>query len=195
VEIMGYDIPETPVDKAEQIPGWMTRPELEWLYEKAKTMQSVVEIGCFKGRSTFVLASACNGDSGKVYAVDPFTFGGDWSKFCSPNLGLKSGDDFMGEFLKNVGHFKHLTVVKKPSVEAAATLADLEADMVFIDGDHSYEGLTADLKAWDPKTKKLLCGHDLDDPMYPGVRQALQAAYGADRIGKGPGQIWYLINE
>lgn len=195
VEIMGYDIPETPVDKAERIQGWMTRLELEWLYEKAKTMQSVVEVGCFKGRSTFVLASACNGDSGKVYAVDPFTFGGDWSKFCSPSLGLKPGEDFMGEFLKNVGHFPHLTVVRKPSVEAAETLSDLEADMVFIDGDHSYEGLTADLKAWAPKTKKLLCGHDLDDPMYPGVRQALQAAYGADRIGKGPGQIWYLKNE
>ena len=193
VEIMGYDFPETPVDKAERIQGWMTRPELEWLYEKAKEMQSVVEIGAFKGRSTFVLASACNGDSGKVYVVDPFTFGGDWSKFCSPDLGLKDGEDFMPEFLKNVGHFPHLTVIKKPSVEGAHhELMPAEVDMVFIDGDHSYEGLTADLKAWDPKTKKLLCGHDLDDPMYPGVRQALQAAYGADRIGKGPGQIWYL---
>jgi hypothetical protein len=195
-ELMGYDFPETPVDKAERIPGWMTRPELEWLYEKAKTMKSVVEVGCFKGRSTFVLASACNGDSGKVYAVDPFTFGGDWSKFCSPSLGLKPGDDFMGEFLKNVGHFKHLTVVKKPSVEAADNPAiPSQVEMTFIDGDHAEEAFLADLMAWGPKTTKLLCGHDLDDPMYPGVRQALQAVYGADRIGKGPGQIWYLKDE
>jgi hypothetical protein len=55
--------------------------------------------------------------------------------------------------------------------------------------------LKVDLEAWTPRTKKLLCGHDLDDPNYPGVRQALQSAFGADRIGKGPGSLWYLKEE
>ena len=188
VEIMGYDIPENPVDKAEKIQGWMTRPELEWLYDKAKTMESVVEIGSFKGRSTFVLASGCNGGIGKAYAVDPFT-------------GMAAPSDFAGkptfeDFIKNCGHFKNLTVVKKTSLEAAAMdVIPPEVDMVFIDGDHSYEAVMEDLKTWTPRAKKLLCGHDLTDPNYPGVQAALYATFGADQIGKGAGSIWYLKNE
>lgn len=186
-EIMGYDIPETPVDQAERIPGWMTRQELEWLYEKAKTMESVVEIGSFKGRSTFVLASGCNSGIGKVYAIDPFT---GVALKCNP---MADGKPTFEDFIKNCGHFKNLTVLKKTSLEAAASEhVPAEVDMVFIDGDHSYEGLKSDLEIWTARTTKLLCGHDLDDPNYPGVRQALQAAFGADRIGKGPGSIWYL---
>jgi len=191
VEIMGYDFPETPVDKAEKIQGFMTRPELEWLYDKAKGMDSVVEIGSFKGRSTFVLASGCNGKNGKVYAIDPFIFGGDWSKFLNPNLGLKAGDDFFHAFMKNCGHFPHLVVIKKASVEAAALDAiPLEVDMTFLDGDHSYEAVMADLKAWAPRTKKMICGHDFNDPMYPGVRQAVYEYFGADSVKVGPDSLW-----
>jgi hypothetical protein len=192
VELMGYDFPETPVDKAEKIKGWMARPELEWLYEKSKTMESVAAIGNFLGRSTFVLCSGC---SGQVYAIDPFVFSGDWAKFVSPHTGYQAGDDFSGDFLKNVGHFSNLIVIKKTSVEAADTnLVPLKVDMGFFDGDHSYEGLLADLKAWVPRTRKLICGHDLDDPLYPGVRQALMAYFGLDRIVKGPGSLWYIRN-
>ena len=192
VEIMGYAFPETPVDKAEQIKGWMTRPELEWLYEKAKTMKDVVAIGNFVGRSTFVLCSGCNG---KVYAIDPFVFGGDWSKYVNPAIGYKAGDDFFPDFLKNVGHFPNLTAIKKTSVEAAALeVIPPKVDMVFIDGDHAEEAFTEDLKAWTHRANKLLCGHDLDDPLYPGVRQALQAFFGADRIVKEPGSLWSIKN-
>jgi hypothetical protein len=186
-EIMGYDFPETPVDKAEKIPGWMTREELEWLYEKAQTMESVVEIGSFKGRSTFVLASGCNGDKGHVFAIDPFT---GVALGCNP---AADGKPTFDDFMRNVGHFPHLTPMKMTSQMAAASeFVPAKVDMVFIDGDHSFTGVQSDLHNWAPRTTKLLCGHDLDDPNYPGVRQALQSAYGADRIGRGPGTIWYL---
>jgi hypothetical protein len=51
------------------IQGWMTRDELTWLYETAQTMQSIAEIGCWKGRSTCALLSGC---PGTVHAVDHF---------------------------------------------------------------------------------------------------------------------------
>ena len=189
VEIMGYDFPETPVDKAEKIQGWMTRPELEWLWEKSKTMKSVVGIGNLLGRSTYVLASGCNGGEGKVYAVDPFVFEGNWTK--GLNTSLKPGDDFLPEFLKNCGQFKNLTVIKKTSVEAAALdVIPSKLDMVFLDGDHSYEAVMADLKTWAPRATKLLCGHDLTDPNYPGVRQAVYEYFGADAIVSGPDSLW-----
>ena len=196
VEIMGYDFPETPVDKAERIKGWMTRKELEWLYEKSKTMKSVVGIGNFLGRSTYVLASGCNGGEGKVYAVDPFVFGGDWSKFCNPNIGYKAGDDFMGDFLRNVGHFPNLVVVKKTSLEAAAMdVIPAEVDMVFIDGDHDYKAVMCDLATWAPRAKKLICGHDFNDPMYPGVKQAVYEYFGAEFVTPGPDGLWAAYSD
>jgi hypothetical protein len=188
VELFGYDFPETPVDKAEKIPGWMQREELEWLFEQAQTMESIVEIGSFKGRSTFALCSGVSGNgNGRVYAIDPFT---GVALEANP---MASGKPTFQDFMQNCGHFKNLTVIPKTSIEAASSEAvPPQVDMVFIDGDHSYEGLMTDLKAWSGRTKKLICGHDLDDPIYPGVRQALQAYFGADRIKKCPGSIWAI---
>jgi hypothetical protein len=196
VELMGYDFEETPVDKAEGIKGWMTRPELEWLYEKAKGMTSVAAFGNFMGRSTYVLCAATgNGGSptGKVYAVDPFVFSGDWAKYVNPSIGLQPGEDFKPEFLRNVGHFPNLVTLKETTQEAADDPAiPAEVEMVFFDDDHSYEALMAGLDAWAHRTTKLICGHDFTDPMYPGVKQAVYEFFGKDRVKQGPDSIWYI---
>ena len=39
------------------------------------------------------------------------------------------------------------------SLEAAAVLADGAFDLVFLDGDHSYEATRADIEAWLPKVR------------------------------------------
>jgi hypothetical protein len=48
------------------------------------------------------------------------------------------------------------------SEDAAALVEPGSLDFVFLDGDHSYEGTTADIAAWLPAVKPggLLCGHD-----------------------------------
>lgn len=52
---------------------------------------------------------------------------------------------------------------------------DLPLDLLFIDGDHSFDGIWADLNIWAPKVKAgglVLC-HDADTPSFPGVREAI----------------------
>lgn len=53
-------------------------------------------------------------------------------------------------------------IIRKTSVEAAATFKTGFFDFVFIDADHSYEGCKADIEAWKDKVKVggWLCGHD-----------------------------------
>ena len=65
-------------------------------------------------------------------------------------------------------------LVRKPSVEAAPTFADASIDWIFIDGDHTYDGAIADLKAWYPKVRRggLVSGDDYGD----GTSARLQTA-------------------
>lgn len=65
------------------------------------------------------------------------------------------------------------------SADAAQSIEDGSLDLVFIDADHSYEGVKADLAAWVPKVKAdgWIGGHDYcnTDPAYDfsGVDRAV----------------------
>jgi hypothetical protein len=74
--------------------------------------------------------------------------------------------------MKNVGHYPNLKVIKGDSIETAKSFNGKKVDMVFIDGEHTYEGVKADIEAWLPKTKKIICGHDYSDK-WPGVKRAV----------------------
>lgn len=136
------------------IVGWMTKSELNWLKQTAEMMDNVVEIGSWKGRSTHALLTGCKG---KVTAVDHFK--GTVGETEGPHKEALE-NDIHAEFMKNVGHFENLDVLKMDSLEAAKLFEDQSVDMVFIDGDHSCDGVRKDIEAWLPKCRKMICGHD-----------------------------------
>lgn len=142
--------------------GWMTEPELDWLHAKAKTMTSIVEIGSLRGRSAYALASGCKGP---LYCIDPFD---DRGGHCEP------------AFMANVGYMQNVHTIVGYS-PAAAALVPGDVDMVFIDGEHSRAGITADIECWLPRTRKLICGHDyVDHPEagYPDVKAVVDELFG-----------------
>lgn len=57
---------------------------------------------------------------------------------------------------------KRATILALPSLEAAATIENGALDLVFLDADHSYEGVRDDIAAWLPKIHKggWIGGHD-----------------------------------
>jgi hypothetical protein len=61
------------------------------------------------------------------------------------------------------------------SVEMAAKVPDESLSLVYIDADHSYEGVMGDLQAWFPKVVKggVVAMHDFENSAY-GVKQAAQ---------------------
>jgi glycosyltransferase involved in cell wall biosynthesis len=159
------------------IEGWMLWPELAWLNDMAKKMTSIAEVGSWKGRSTHALLSGCPGD---VTAVDT------WKGATDPKDGTY-GQDVFREFLINTKDFENLIVNRNESVEAARRYKDGEFDMVFIDATHTHDEVKADIEAWLPKTKKLICGHDYS-PQWPEV---IKAVDGTLKIDGTIGTIWY----
>lgn len=71
-------------------------------------------------------------------------------------------------------------VWKMSTVEAAYDCARgaIEFDLVFIDADHSYNGVKSDIKHWLPLVREggWLMGHDYS-PKFPGVQRAVNEAF------------------
>jgi len=131
--------------------------ELQWLYETAKKMQSIVEIGSCKGRSTY---SLCSSNCPLVISID------DFKVYPCP----------YDDFLENTKKFKNLRQLKMLSNQACSFVIDV--DMVFIDGMHDYSSVMQDLVNWRPKAKKLICGHDYCDEEWTDVKKAVNDFFG-----------------
>jgi precorrin-6B methylase 2 len=167
------------IKEAKAIEGWMSQDELECLSLWASQMQSIVEIGSWKGRSTYAL---CMGTAGRVTAVDHFHGSPDEPEHAE-KLKLCGGST-LAEFEKNTARCSNLSVLVQDSLGAAKEVPD--ADMVFLDGRHSYEEFLADLKAWLPKARKLICGHDIQSP---GVARAVREVLGDVECAQG--SVWF----
>jgi hypothetical protein len=91
-------------------------------------------------------------------------------------------------------------LLRGPSVTAAKAIADSSLDFVFIDADHTYDAVTADLAAWWPKVRPggILSGHDYGGRKNRlgiwGVKRAVdEFAIGrAVRLQRAPRFVWWL---
>jgi hypothetical protein len=163
------------------IQGWMSNMELQFLYQQASRCQSVLEIGSWKGRSTHALLSGC---PGTVTAVDHFQGSaqvGDATNW------MGKTEDVYGQFQKNLAGFDNLEVLRMSSDEAKLKLGDTKFDMIFIDGEHSYEAVKHDIVLWKDNAGIILCGHDYCVP-WPPVMQAVDESIQKDGVCDS---IWF----
>ncbi len=158
----GYQSPE--------IAGWFSYPEQLFLYQTGKMMDSFVELGSWKGKSTHaLLSSGCP----NVIAIDHWK-GSEFEP--EAHAEAKSGSVFE-EFKKNVGHFTNLKAMNADINDVVDSFPDGSVDAVFIDAGHTYEEVKNDIKKWKGKARILLCGHDYCAG-WPGVIQAVDEEFG-----------------
>lgn len=129
--------------------NWMSGlDDARWmLYAAVRLLRPgvVVEVGSARGLSTCTLALACrqNG-TGKVYAIDPNT-PNDWSE-------LETGGnnyDFLRDRVQYYGLQPWCELLRMTSADAARKW-NQPIDFLFIDGDHSYDGVKHDFEAFSP---------------------------------------------
>jgi len=117
-----------------------------------------LEIGAFMGRTTCALgmAATIKGNQGMVVAIDNFT--GDPKHKTQFNWANKTfKDGYFDIFLKNIKKFSledHVHPIKKFSSEAVDDLKRIlngkRCDVIFIDGDHTFEGVCSDINNYLP---------------------------------------------
>ncbi len=133
----------------------------------------IAEIGSFLGLSGLLMARVLYfyGNYGaKIFCIDNWQGSTEHQSMQE----VKDGQLF-DIFTKNIdesGLRTFIVPVKSDSALAAQGFEDRSLDMIFIDGDHSFEGCYADLVAWYPKLKRggIFLGHDC----YPDVRRAVE---------------------
>jgi predicted O-methyltransferase YrrM len=117
----------------------------------------VLEIGSARGKSTCSLALACRQNGcGKVYSIDPHT----QNSWTDVGVGENSY-----AFLKARIREYHLEQWCEVVVATSAVAAQNWArpiDILFIDGDHTYEGVKFDFSVFEPwlTPKALVLFHD-----------------------------------
>jgi predicted O-methyltransferase YrrM len=150
-----------PIRRYRRIEGWLTRAEALGLYDLARGMPPgarIVEIGSWKGKSTYCLAKGLK--EGRVVAMDPFDGAGEEG---SEYRNLKGGDELIAQFRRNLDRENLLGKVDIKmgcSHEFAGQVKDI--DFLFIDGDHSIEGCRYDFEMFAPQVRcdGLLAFHD-----------------------------------
>lgn len=91
-----------------------------------------------------------------------------------------------------------VTLLALESSLAAKRVKDHSCDLVFIDGDHSFEGVCADLKAWEPKIRPggFLSGHDYGNTTssfdLSGVKAAVDLWRGERGIELDSDYTWFV---
>jgi len=94
------------------------------------------------------------------------------------------------EFAANRRRILHMT-----SVEAAKLVRGNTLDFIFIDADHSYEGVAEDLRAWVPKVcvGGIVSGHDIHwDGVHQAVHEYLDTMPGV-RLKTGDETTWMFV--
>jgi hypothetical protein len=118
--------------------------------------------------------------TGRFFAVDIFTWSIDKNYLKNPGLSgsyefkndlMTVGDVFDDNTKEYSNRIIKIVGRSPPTYKWDGPLADI----IFIDGDHSYEGCQADILFWKQfvKPNGYLIGHDYTEG-WPGVRQAVE---------------------
>lgn len=164
-----------------------------------------IEIGVLRGEYSKIILERW--PEGQLYLVDAW-------RHLSSYVDMNGQDDkyhydCLIKTCENIKPWQNRAhIVRMDSVASANMFPDEHFDFVYIDADHSYEGVVRDMKAWWPKVKKggLFCGDDYipDDgdiwltiqgkePVYAGkfgVRKAVN-----EFMAKNDLQVYSTTNE
>jgi predicted O-methyltransferase YrrM len=160
--LLGQKYPEA-IDKVE---GLLSMYEKQSLYRLARTLPenaAILEIGSYKGASTNCFAAASK-LSVQIHSVDTFM---------AENVAGQIGADTLSEFQKNTQSFENRVHIHRGFSHEIVAQTPQNIDLLFVDGDHSYEGVITDLYHYLPRLcpEAILVMHD---SKHPPIKKIIQ---------------------
>lgn len=154
-----------------------------------------VEIGSLFGRSTASMAQMIrySGKDIQFFAIDFWDLrgisAGHWSQedidyFTRMGMDHTHPDVLYDTVVKTLEHFQldeHVDMIRLDSSSAAKLFEDGSVDFLFIDGDHTYDGVGKDIRRWLPKMRpnSVIAGHDYD---WSEVKRAVDELFADHEI-------------
>ena len=165
VTAFSTEIDLEPLEVVRWAPCWMTRAERLLLYTLAFTLRPrrYLEIGTYRGGSALIVAAAMDalGTDGRLVCVD-------------------TGPQVADEHWDRIRHRATMLVGASPAIlPRAAAAAGGRFDLALVDGDHSYGGVTRDVRAVLGHLADgayLLCHDGYNDDVAAGLRDVLAEA-------------------
>lgn len=161
-----------------RIPGWFDFQDIYTrMVEESPDPAHFVEVGSYLGRSAAYMAVeiANSGKKIRFDCIDPFNGAGGYSVSLSA---------FHGNMAPAIGYYE---AVAMASPQAADLYEDGSLDFVWLDGDHSIEGMALDVPAWLPKIKPggFYGGHDYAPESGNGVHPMVSKYISGYTLHKG----------
>lgn len=147
--------------------------ELDYQLQGREDMK-LCEIGSYMGESTFIFASHLLFK--EIHCIDPFEGVEEFNKMSN-----RTWDEVKREFWTNTRHWDNISLHQNYSYNIHDKFPNESFDVIYIDGDHSYNSVIRDLKLYMPKLKKggIICGHDYSDP-HPQTKEAINDFFGKE---------------
>lgn len=165
---------EMNIERALKIPGWMTEKELKFLARITKNSKVIIEVGCYQGRATRAIADNTNGT---IYSIDT------WNSSIHNSKGAivaRTDDTTRHLFYCNLSdHIKNRKVIMCPMrftdlTEWSKILN--QPDFIFIDADHRYNYVLADIYHALKFNPAIIAGHDYSIE-WPEVMSAVNKVF------------------
>lgn len=154
------------------VEGFLHPDELAKLVELAAG-KDVIEIGAFCGLSAWGMAITAK----HVTSIDHFSAATNGIRHTGEITTLDAYKSAVSRYL-NVSH--HVATSEEAAAFMAVENIHGPFDFIFIDADHSYEGVRDDIQRWWPKLKPggVMAWHDYRHNDYPGVEKAVDEIFG-----------------
>jgi predicted O-methyltransferase YrrM len=157
---------------APRIPGWFNHgAKILELIERHRP-KVCVELGTWQGASAIPVARSIQRWGGTLTCVDT------WAGELNDDGGSAPGKVPVmlmtcARGLIEAGVSANVRLVPAMTVDAARYWSE-PIDFLYVDADHGYEAVKADLLAWESHVKLggLIVGDDYEHPRYPGVKRA-----------------------
>jgi Methyltransferase domain len=194
----------------ENLPGWF---DWAWLYERwardCRQGGTFVEVGVYLGRSFAFMDEELrkHGKEVDMWAIDNWAVDQRRGDLPGPHWWGWGGENWPGmpdksprhEVAERGGPFNAFAsymheharealerayVLRMPSARAARVFDDHSVDLVYIDADHGYDAVLADIRAWAPKVRGdgIIAGHDFQES---GVSRAVSEVFDGKAIIHG----------